>query len=74
MLDAFLGTPDTARAIIGREQVGLIAICRGDTEEMTYAREAPGGLAAQLLQGNAPDWLELDRSTAGKPIEIYRVR
>ncbi|MGX8011695.1 GtrA family protein [Mesorhizobium sp. ORM8.1] len=74
MLDAFLGTPDTAHSIIGRERVGLIAICRGDTEEMTYAKEAPGGLAAQLLQGNVPDWLELDSSTAGKPIEIYRVR
>ena len=74
MLDAFMGTPDAARAVIGREHVGLIAICRGNTEEISLALDAPDGLAAALLRGDVPEWLELDRSTAGKPIEIYKVR
>ena len=74
MLDAFMGTPEAARAVIQREQVGLIAICRGNTEEISLGLDAPDGLAAALLRGDVPDWLELDASTAGKPIEIYKVR
>ncbi len=74
MLDAFMGTPDAARAIIAREHIGLVAICRGNTEEISLAADAPAGFAAQLLRGNVPDWLELDGATAGKPIEIYKVR
>ncbi|AZO18472.1 GtrA family protein [Mesorhizobium sp. M2A.F.Ca.ET.043.05.1.1] len=74
MLDAFMGTPEAARAVIQREQVGLIAICRGNTEEISLGLDAPDGLAAALLRGDLPAWLELDQSTAGKPIEIYKVR
>lgn len=74
MLDAFMGTPDAAHAVVEREHVGLVAICRGNTEEMSLALEAPSGLAAQLLRGDVPDWLELDGATAGKPVEIYKVR
>ncbi|RVD60722.1 GtrA family protein [Mesorhizobium sp. M2D.F.Ca.ET.185.01.1.1] len=74
MLDAFMGTPDAARAVIEREHVGLIAICSGNTEEISLGLDAPKGLAAELLRGDVPQWLELDRSTAGKPIEIYKVR
>ncbi|MBZ9659287.1 GtrA family protein [Mesorhizobium sp. ESP-6-4] len=74
MLDAFMGTPDAARAVIEREHVGLVAICRGNTEEISLALDAPKGLVAALLRGDLPEWLELDQSTAGKPIEIYKVR
>jgi len=74
MIDAFTGTPDAAYAIIQREHVGLVAICRGNTEESALAAEAPAGFAALLLRGAVPDWLELDRSSVGKPIEIYKVR
>ncbi|PBC11003.1 polysaccharide biosynthesis protein GtrA [Mesorhizobium sp. WSM3859] len=74
MLDAFMGTPEIARAVIRREQVGLIAICRGNTEEISLGLDAPKGLAAALLRGDLPDWLELTPSTVGKPIEIYKVR
>jgi hypothetical protein len=74
MLDAFMGTPDAARAVVEREHVGLVAICRGNSEEMSLAAEAPDGLAARLLRRQAPDWLELDASSVGKPVEIYKVR
>ncbi|CDX23208.1 GtrA family protein (fragment) [Mesorhizobium sp. ORS 3324] len=74
MLDAFMGTPDAARAVIEREHVGLVAICRGNTEEMSLAQDAPTGLAARLLKRDVPDWLEPVGTTAGKPIAIYKVR
>ncbi|TIN16338.1 MAG: GtrA family protein [Mesorhizobium sp.] len=74
MLDAFMGAPDAARAIVEREHVGLVAICRGNSEELSLAAQAPTGLAARLLKRDVPDWLELDDATASKPVEIYRVR
>ena len=74
MLDAFMGTPDAAHAIVQREHVGLIAICRGNSEEMSLAANAPDSLVARLLRQDAPAWLELDGSTVDKPIEIYKVR
>ncbi|RWE27980.1 MAG: GtrA family protein [Mesorhizobium sp.] len=74
MFDAFMGTPEITRAVIEREHVGLVVICRGNSEEISLAQDAPLGLAAQLVKGRAPDWLELVAATAGKPIEIYKVR
>ena len=74
MLDAFMGTPQAARAIVQREHVGLVAICRGNSEELSLAAEAPTGLAARLLKRDVPDWLELDSATANRPVEIYKVR
>ncbi|PBC06179.1 polysaccharide biosynthesis protein GtrA [Mesorhizobium sp. WSM3860] len=74
MLDAFMGTSDAARAIIEREHVGLVAICRGNSEELSLAAQAPTGLAARLLKRDVPAWLELDSATASKPVEIYKVR
>ncbi|WFP77940.1 GtrA family protein [Mesorhizobium sp. WSM4906] len=74
MLDAFMGTPDAALAVVQREHVGLVAICRGNSEELSLAVEAPTGLAARLLKRDVPDWLELDSTTANKPVEIYKVR
>ncbi|RWM07189.1 MAG: GtrA family protein [Mesorhizobium sp.] len=74
MLDAFMRTADAAHAIVQREHVGLIAICRGNSEELSLAAEAPDGLAARLLNRDVPEWLELDSATANKPVEIYKVR
>lgn len=74
MLDGFMGSPDAAHTVIEREHVGLIAICRGNSEEISLAANAPDGLVARLLKRDVPQWLELDSSTANKPIEIYKVR
>ncbi|WP_296746352.1 GtrA family protein [Mesorhizobium sp.] len=74
MLDAFMGSPEAAHAVIEREHVGLVAICRGNSEEISLAQDAPAGLVAQLLRGDVPDWLELVGSTSGKPIQLYRIR
>ncbi|MEW6630954.1 MAG: GtrA family protein [Pseudomonadota bacterium] len=74
MLDAFMGSPDAAHTVVEREHVGLVAICRGNSEEISLAQDAPAGLVAQLLHGDVPDWLELIGQTAGKPIQLYKVR
>ena len=73
-LDAHTGSPDEARAIIERHQVGLIAVCPANTESGIYARKSPDGFLAMLLNGDAPDWLELVDTSANQPLRLYRVR
>ncbi len=73
-LDAHTGSPDEARAIIERHQVGLVAVCPANTESGIYAKESPDGFLAMLLNGDAPDWLELVDTSANQPLRLYRVR
>jgi hypothetical protein len=73
-LDAFAGPVGEAEAIVRRNGVGVIAICRGNGESRVFARRAPEGLMAALLSGKAPDWLEIVPESRGKPLELYRVR
>ncbi|MGT2464677.1 hypothetical protein ACVOMV_03070 [Mesorhizobium atlanticum] len=57
MLDAFMGAPDAARAVIARERVGLVAVCRGNTEEISLGTGRAGwpcrGVAAGRRAGMA---------------------
>src|SRR5690606_26013846 len=73
-LDAFMGSPDTARQLLGAHSIGLVALCPGNAESRLLAKGAPNGLMAQLLAGAVPDWLEPVAGTSGKPLELYRVR
>lgn len=73
MIDAMLGPSETARAILRKNGVGYVAFCRGNVESTNFAAMAPDGLMAGLAAGKIPAWLEKDSSTAGQPIEIFRV-
>ena len=41
---------------------------------MFLAERAPNGLLAGLLAGKVPDWLDIVPESAGKPLELYRVK
>jgi hypothetical protein len=74
VLDAFMGTPDEAHAIMRREKVGLLAFCPGDDETVSFAGSAPNGFMADLVNGSAPSWLEPIAETLDQPLVLYRVR
>jgi hypothetical protein len=57
LLEAFLGSPDKAREILGRRQVDYVAICFDLPEAKQYAKLAPNGLLARLGRGETPQWL-----------------
>lgn len=73
-LDAFLGSDAQARSIIGDHHVGLVALCRGNSESQLLASTAPDGFLAGLMRGNVPEWLEPIADTKGASLELYHVR
>jgi hypothetical protein len=73
-LNALMGSPDEAKALIEANHVGLVAVCPGNAENKILVDGAPDGFLAQLLRGSVPAWLEPVTETQEKPLELYRVR
>jgi len=71
MFDVFLGPVGEAQQRLAALGVDYVAFCPSSAERYTYAKAAPGGLAAALGRGEAPPFLEripLD----GTPLAVYR--
>jgi hypothetical protein len=73
-LDAFLGSDANARSAVQKHHVGLVALCRGNSESGMLAAAAPDGFLARLMRGSTPEWLEPVAETRGASLELYRVR
>jgi hypothetical protein len=73
VLDAFMGTPDQAHAVMRREKIGLLAFCPGNDETGSLVDWAPNGLMADIVKGDAPSWLEPISETLDQPLVLYRV-
>jgi hypothetical protein len=73
MVDAMMAEPDAAQKIVRDSGAGYVLFCPAMPELEIYAAAAPGGLAAQLLSGQPPDWL-VPTPLAGSPYRIYSVR
>ncbi|MEM9738972.1 MAG: hypothetical protein AAF829_03820 [Pseudomonadota bacterium] len=57
-LDVFESDPATARKLLQAAGADYLYVCNGLGELALYARRSPDGLAATLLAGDAPSWLE----------------
>jgi hypothetical protein len=73
VIAAFVAAPDQAHTIIRANHIAYLALCPDLGEPQIYARAAPKGLAAELLAGRAPAWLE-PIGTQGEGLRIWRVR
>ena len=73
VIRAFLAPPEEAHSIIAAHHAGLVAICTDLPETARYASDAPNGLAAELMRGEAPRWLQ--RVDVGGPVSfrVWRV-
>ena len=58
VIEAFIGTPAQAHAIMRRHKLRYLMICPKVQEMDLYRKRAPHGFAAQLLSGQAPAWLQ----------------
>ena len=72
MLDIFLGAPGDAKALLAAHAIAYVAFCPGSPERYTYARAAPGGLAAALAADDVPGFLRRI-PLAGTDLAVYRV-
>lgn len=72
-LDVFMASPDKARAFAQASGADYLVFCGALKQAHIMAERAPNGLAAALLAGRAPDWLEpLDVKAA--PEQAFRIR
>ena len=55
-------------------KVDYVAMCSTVPEPQNYAHDAPGGLAARLLAGHAPAWLEPLPAKANDGWLVWKVR
>ncbi len=70
---AFLGSPETAHAIVTAHHAGLLVICTDLPETKQYIANAPRGLMAQLVQGKMPPWLQPVAVSGPNSFRVWRV-
>lgn len=70
---AFVAPPPEARTIVTAARATIIALCRASNEVAEDVATHPEGLAAALMDGHAPDWLE-PLGTGREPILLFRVK
>lgn len=73
VIDAFTGPLDEAHRIVSRRGITYVALCPDLNEPAVYYRAAPGGLAARLRDGRAPNWLTPIPMPAGVGFKVWRV-
>jgi hypothetical protein len=71
---AMLAKPDEAKTIVEGSGAAYLVFCAGLPEFGAYAAGSREGLAAMLLDGTAPKWLEPVAVPAGNPLQIFKIR
>ena len=74
VIGGFLAEPTTARAIVKAKGASYLALCTDIAETRLYAHEAPDGLAAHIVKGEAPEWLEKVEVGGPPELAVYRIR
>ncbi|MBO9517766.1 MAG: hypothetical protein J7493_06830 [Porphyrobacter sp.] len=71
---AFMADPEEAHRIVQAHRVKYVFLCTDMPEIGLRARTAPNGLAAKLVKGQAPDWLERVPLETSSEWQLWRVR
>ena len=74
VVHAFTRKPDEARQIMAAHDSDYVALCSDLSEAMLYTTMAPEGLAARLVAGEEPEWLEPIDLGGPEEFLVYRVR
>lgn len=71
---AFTSPANEAQQLIRTHGARYVVMCADLAEPLMFIDEAPGGLAADLFEGRAPDWLEPIDVGAPTLLKVWRVR
>lgn len=74
VLELFLYPPKKGASIIARRNIDYVVFCMNAPESIRFANRGPGGLAAMLQAGRAPDWLEPVDVRGLQGLRVWRVR
>ena len=72
-MDAFLAGPEDAESIVRATGAGYVALCPAESGIELLTREAPHGLAAALVQGSVPAWLQ-PVPLPDTPYRVFRLK
>ena len=73
IIDGFSAEGDDAKRIVGATGARYVALCPGQVQAEALTKRNPNGLAAQILAGRAPAWLE-KIELPGTPYLVFAVR
>ncbi|GAB4526751.1 MAG: hypothetical protein Kow00133_15610 [Amphiplicatus sp.] len=73
-LEAFLGTPEEARAIARRHGIDYVLVCPGNGETGSFSRWAPDGFLARLADSETPAWLAPLPDASREGLVVFAVR
>jgi hypothetical protein len=71
---AMLAPPDEARTIVEASGAAYFVFCPALPEFEGYVAGNRDGLAAKMLAGHTPDWLEPVTLTPDGPLQVYKIR
>jgi hypothetical protein len=74
VLKLFLYPSKQGARIIVRRNVDYVVFCMNAPESIRFANRGPGGLAAMLQAGKAPEWLEPITVEGLNGLKVWRVR
>jgi hypothetical protein len=74
LMETALGSPDEAKAALAKRGTAYVALCPALGEARMYARIAPTGFVADLIDGDAPGWLEPVTLDQGNGLKVWRIR
>jgi hypothetical protein len=69
----FTGSDAQAQAIVRRHRASYLVLCTDLAEPHVYAANAPDGLAAHLLNGQVPAWLQPVPLTTPPTFHVWKV-
>jgi hypothetical protein len=73
MMHAFRGSPQQARAILGKYKADYLLICPMMSQSTVFNAEAPNGFYAQLAKGQVPAWLQPIDLGPKNPMKMWKV-
>lgn len=74
VIEAFTSPADRARTLVTKHRAQYLVLCTDVSEARLFAYAAPHGLAADLIHGRAPAWLERIALPVPAPMQVWRVR
>ena len=72
VLEGFMAKPEAAKAIVEASGARYLVFCPGEAQVQIMSREAPQGLAAELVAGRIPAWLR-PVPVPGTPYRVFAV-
>ena len=72
-LNTYLSDPEKARMVAQSRGADYLLICTDISEAEAYAQARPKGLAARLMRGETPGWLQPIAGFTKGPLRVWRI-